>query len=143
MPGIIRAQDRVAAKDVVFQDAGESPGRPAITSVCPPRLSEIGSNTVELAPADGHAVVIGRIHANGRFIRGVISNVVAVGIDVCLVTGEGAELRDHPGAGFAPVNVDRSILNFLMRLGEKLSVPFGATRDDSKQQSKKRKRAAL
>jgi len=143
MPGIVRAQDRVAAKDVVLQNAGESPRSPAIAGVCPARLPEVGSNTVKLAPADGHAVVIGRIDANGRFVRGVISNVVAVGIDVDLVTGEGAELRDHPGGGFASVNVDRWILNFLMRLGEKLSVPFGATRDDGQQQNKKQKRAVL
>ena len=143
MPGIIRAQDRVAAKDVVFQDAGKSPPAPAITGICPARLPEIGSNTVKLPPSDGHAVVIGRIHANGRFVRGIISNVVAVGIDVDLVTGEGAELRDHPAGAFAPVNVDRWILNFLMRLGEKLSVPFGATRDDGQPQNKKQKRAVL
>ena len=143
MPGIIGGQDRVAAKDVVLQNAGESPRSPAITGVGPARLSKIGSNTVKLAPADSHAVVIGGIHANGRFVCGIISNVVAVGIDVDLVTGEGAELRDHPAGGFAPVNVDRWILNFLMRLGEKLSVPFGATRDDGQPQNKKQKRAVL
>src|SRR5690349_8072250 len=137
MPGIIRAQDRVAAKDIVLQDAGESPRGPAITGVCPPRLSKIGRNTIKLPPSDGHAIVIGGIHANGRFVRSIISNVIAVGIDVYLVAGEGAELRDHPGGGFAPVNVDGWILNFLLRLGEKLSVPFGATRDDGKQQNKK------
>ena len=143
MPGIIRGQDRVAAKDVVLQNAGESPRSPAITGVGPARLSEIGSNTVKLAPADSHAVVIGGIHANGRFVCGIISNVVAVGIDIDLVTGEGSELRDHSSAGFAPENVDRRILHFLMRLGEKLSVPFGAARDDSQQQNNKRKSAVL
>ena len=137
MPGIIRAQDWVAAKDVVLQDAGKSPCGPAITRVCPARLPEIGSNTIKLPPSDDHAVVIGRIHANGRFVRGIISNVIAVGIDVYLVAGEGAELRNHPGGGFAPENVDGWILNFLMRLGEKLSVPFGATRDDGQPQKKK------
>jgi hypothetical protein len=30
-----------------------------------------------------------------------------------------------------------------VRLGEKLSVPLGASRDDRQQQNKKRKRAAL
>ena len=143
MPGIIRAQDWVAAKDVVLKDAGESPRGPAITGVCPARLPEIGSNTVKLPPPDGHAVVIGRIDANRRFIGGIVSNVVAVGIDVDLVTGEGAERRHHPGSDFTPVKVDRWILNFLVRLGEKLSVPFGATRDDGQQQNKKRKRTAL
>ena len=143
MPGIIRAQDRVAAKDVVLQNAGESPRSPAITGVGPARLSEIGSNTVKLPPSDRHAVVIGGIHANRRFVRGIISNVIAIGIDVDLVTSEGAELRDHSSGGFAPVNVNRWILQFLMRLGEKLSVPFGATRDDGQQQNKKQKRAVL
>ena len=143
MPGIIRAQDGVAAKDIVFQDAGKSPGGPGITGVCPARLSKIGSNTVKLPPSDGHAVVIGRIHANGRFVRGIVGDVIAVRIDVYLVAGEGAELRDHPGGGLAPVNVNRWILNFLMRLREKLSVLFGATRDDGQPQSKKPKRAVL
>ena len=137
MPRIIRGQDGVAAKDVVLQDAGESPRGPATSGVCPARLPEIGSNTVKLAPSDGHAVVIGRIHANGRFVRGIISNVIAVGIDVDLVTGEGAERRHHPGSDFTPVNVDRWILHFLLGLGEKASVPFGATRDDGQQQNKK------
>ena len=143
MPGIIRAQDRVAAKDVVLQNAGESPRSPTITGVCPARLPEIGCNTVKLSPSDGHAIVIGRIHANGRFVRSIISNVIAIGIDVDLVTREGAELRDHSSAGFAPENVDRRILHFLMRLGEKLSVPFGATGDHGQQQNKKRKSAVL
>src|SRR5690349_7353634 len=143
MPGIIRAQDRVTAKDIVLQNAGESPRSPAITGVCPARLPEIGSNAVKLSPSDGHAIVIGRIHANGRFVRGIISNVVAVGIDVDLVTGEGSDLRDHSSGGFAPENVDRWILHFLMRLGEELSVPFGAARDDSQQQNNKRKSAVL
>src|SRR6185437_15490302 len=143
MTGIICAQDRVAAKDVVFQDAGEGPRGPAIIGVCPARLSEIGSNTVELPPSDRHAVVIGGIHANGGFVRSIISDVIAVGIDVDLVAGEGSELRDHWSGGFAPVNVHRWILQFLMRFGEKTSIPFGATRDDGQQQNKKRKRAVL
>ena len=143
MPGIIRAQDRVAAKDVVLQNAGESPRSPAVTGVGPARLPEIGSNTVKLSPSDGHAIVIGGIHANGRFVRSIISNVIAVGIDVDLVTGEGSELRDHSSGGFTPENVDRRILHFLMRLGEKLSVSFGATREDGQQQKKKRKRAVF
>ena len=143
MPGIIRAQDRVAAKDVVLQNARESPRGSAITGICPACLPKIGSNTVKLPPSDGHAVVIGRIHANGRFVRGIIRNVIAVGIYVYLIAGEGAEVRDHPGAGFAPENVDGWVLNFLMRLSEKLSVPFGATGDDGQQQNKKQKRAVL
>ena len=143
MPGIIRAQNRVAAKDIVFQDAGESPRGPSITGICPACLPEIGSDTVKLPPPDGHAVVIGGINANGRFVRSIISNVIAVGIDVDLVTGEGAELRDHSGGGFTPVKIDRWILNFLVRLGEKLSVPLGASRDDRQQQNKKRKRGVL
>jgi len=143
MTGIICAQDRVAAKDVVFQDAGEGPRGPAIIGVCPARLLEIGSNTVKLPPSDRHAVVIGGIHANGGFVRSIISDVIAVGIDVDLAAGEGSELRDHWSGGFAPVNVHRWILQFLMRLGEKTAIQFGATRDDGQQQNKKRKRAVL
>src|SRR5438105_8109594 len=127
MPGIIRAQDRVAAKDVVFQDAGKSPPAPAVTGICPARLPEIGSNTVKLPPCDGHAVVIGRIHANGRFVRGISSNVVAVGIHVELVTGEDAELREHWAGASSPEKVDRSILDVLMPLVQNWTVPFVAT----------------
>ena len=52
-------------------------------------------DAVELPPADCHLVAIGRINRNRGLVRRVAENVVATCIDIRLVTGEHAELRDH------------------------------------------------
>ena len=39
--------------------------------------------------------MVDRIHTKGWFVRGIASNVIAGGIDVDLVAGKGAELRNH------------------------------------------------
>jgi len=69
--------------------------RAAIGRITPARLPEIGLNAIELPPGDHHLVAIGRIDGNRRLVRSIIEDIVAIRIDVCLKTGEHAELRDH------------------------------------------------
>jgi hypothetical protein len=67
----------------------------AIGRVTPPALSKVGGNVVELSPGDCHLVAICGINRNSALVRSVANNVLAILIDVDLVTGEHAELRDH------------------------------------------------
>jgi len=69
--------------------------RAAIGRITPARLPEIGLNTVELPPGDHHFVAIRRINGNGRLVRRIAEDIVAICIDVCLKASEYAELRDH------------------------------------------------
>ena len=66
-----------------------------ISGKSPACLPEIGGNAVELPPGDYHLVAVRRINGNGRLVRTVAEDVVAICIDICLETGEHAELRDH------------------------------------------------
>ena len=86
---------RVATKDAVFQHAGKRPVHAGIGGITPAGLPEVGVNAIELPPGDHHFVAIRRIDSNRRLIRSVAKDIVASRIDVCLVTGEHAELRNH------------------------------------------------
>ena len=94
-PCVIGVQDRVAAEDVVLENAGEGPGRAAIAGVSIAGLPEVGSNAVELPPTDYHPVVVCWVDGDRWLVRGVAGDVLAARIDVNLITGEGAVLRDH------------------------------------------------
>src|SRR6476619_4777368 len=65
--------------------------------ISPTGLPEVGLNTVELSPADHHLVEICRINGNRGLIRSISEDIVAVCIDIRLVTGEHAELGVHSG----------------------------------------------
>ena len=67
----------------------------AVGGVTPAALSEIGGHVVELPPADRHVVEICRINRDYALVRSIADNVLPIGIDVCLITREHAELRDH------------------------------------------------
>src|SRR5438034_9763314 len=58
--GLIRVQHRVAAENVVFQDAREIPCYAGIGGVSPAGLPKVGQNAVELPPAYCHLVAVGR-----------------------------------------------------------------------------------
>jgi hypothetical protein len=88
--------DRVATKDVIFQNARESPVYASVGSITPPRLSEIGVDAIELPPGNYHLIAISRINRDGRLIRGVAQDVVAICIDVRLIAGKDTELGDLP-----------------------------------------------
>ena len=79
-PGIIGAKHRVAAEDIVLEHAGEGPGRAAIVGVAPAGLPEVGSNAVELPPADRHLVAVGRVHRDRRLVRGVAGDILAAAL---------------------------------------------------------------
>lgn len=67
----------------------------AIGRVTPSALPKVGGNVVELSPGDGHLVPIRWINGNRAFVRSIANDVLAVLIDVDLVTREHAKLRDH------------------------------------------------
>ena len=110
---------RIAAKDIIFQDAGERPVHAAVGGITPTGLPEVGLNTVELSPADHHLVEICRINRNRGLVRSVPEDIVAIRIDIRLVTGEHAELRDHSRRSLYRSRRSRWVIVFLERLSER------------------------
>jgi len=69
MAGAIGVQNRIAAKNVVFEDAGRTPRPAAIDRMCESGLAEIRRNAIELPPTDTHFISVRRINANGYRFR--------------------------------------------------------------------------
>ena len=59
-----------------------------IGAITPPALPKVGSNIIELPPADCHLVAICWVNGNDAFVSSVAKDVLAVLIDVHLVTDE-------------------------------------------------------
>jgi len=97
MAGVIGVQDRIAAKNVVLENASRKPRPPAIGRMRESSLAKIRCDAIELPPTDTHFVSVRRIDANGRLICGVANNVIPVRINVDLITRVRTELRDQPG----------------------------------------------
>ena len=66
-------------------------------------LTEVRVDAIKLPPADGDFVAIRRINGNRRLIRCVTHDVVPLCINIHLITGEDAELRDHARRTLQPV----------------------------------------
>src|SRR4029077_16486385 len=66
-----------------------------IGCVTPAALPEVGSNVIKLPPGNGHFVAICGINRNSALVRSVANDVLAILIDVHLITGEQAEWRNH------------------------------------------------
>jgi hypothetical protein len=92
---LIGVQHRIAAKDIIFQDTGKRPRRAAIRRVSIAGLPEVGLYAIELPPTDCHFAPVRWINCNRRLVGSVADDVVAIGVDVYLKAGEGAEPRDH------------------------------------------------
>src|SRR6266536_2596507 len=86
---------RVAAEDVVLQNAGKRPGCAAVGGVGPAGLPEVGDNVVELSPGDRHLAQVRWVNGNGALVRGVSEDVIPVCIDVYLKARKRTELQDH------------------------------------------------
>jgi hypothetical protein len=114
----IRLRHRVAAEDVILQDAWERPVHAAITAVTPACLPKIRLDTVELPPADHHFVAVRRINGNRGLIGSISQDIVASRIHVRLVTDEHSVRRDHPRRSFYLSRKSRWIVVFFERLKE-------------------------
>ena len=90
---------RIAAENVILQDTGERPMHTGIGGVTPAALPEVGRNVIKLPPGNGHFVAVGRINRDRTLVGCVTYDVVAIRIDVHLVAGEHAKLRDHSRRG--------------------------------------------
>ena len=97
MAAAIGVQDRIAAKNVVLENASRKPRPSATGCMRESSLAKIRCDAVELPPTDAHFVSIRRIDANGRLIGGIANNIIAVRINVDLITRVGTELRDQSG----------------------------------------------
>jgi hypothetical protein len=82
---------RIAAEDAVLQDTGECPMHAAIGGITPATLPEVRGDIVELPPGNCHPVRVRWINGNRTFVSSVTKNILAVLIDVDLVTGERAK----------------------------------------------------
>ena len=110
---LIRLYYRIATKHVVLQDTGKRPCEAGIGSITPAALSEVGGNIVELPPADRHLVAICGVNRNRALVRSVTEDVLAILIDVGLITGEYAKLRDHLGRSRHLSRSRRRVIGFL------------------------------
>ena len=95
MAGAIGIQDRIAAKNVVLENAGGNPRPAAICRMRESGLAKIRRDTIELPPTNAHFVSVRRIDANGRLICSVANNVIPVRINVDLITRVRTKLRDQ------------------------------------------------
>jgi len=116
---LIAVRHRIAAKNIIFQDAWERPVYAAIGGITPTGLPEVGLNTVELSPADHHLVEICRINRNRGLVRSIPEDIIAIRIDIRLVTGEHAEWRDHSRRSLYRSRRSGWVIVFLERLSER------------------------
>ena len=61
------------------------------------RLTKIGRHAIELPPTDAHFVSVRRNDADGGFICGIANNVIAVRVNVDLITRVRTEPRGQSG----------------------------------------------
>ena len=93
---LIRLCHWIAAKDVILENTGKRPVYAGIRGITPTSLSEVGVDAIELPPGNYHLTAIRRINRDGRLVRCIAQDVVAVSIDVHLMACEDTELRNHP-----------------------------------------------
>src|SRR5262249_31093410 len=105
------------------------------------RLTKIGRHRVELPPTDTHFVSVRWIDANGRLICSIANNVVAVCIDVDLVTRVRTELRDQSGRGGGGWGQRRRIIIFFHWLLRQRLGCQGLTRSNGDYREKNNKNA--
>ena len=81
---------RVAAKDVVLQNAGERPVYAGISGITPAALPKVGGYVVKLPPGDCHPIPICWVNGNNTLVGRVTDDVVAILINISLITNEDA-----------------------------------------------------
>ena len=91
---------RVAAENIVLQNAGKGPVYAGISGITPAALPKVGGYVVKLPPGDCHPVAICWVNGNNTLVGRVADDILAVLIDVYLVTGKDAELRNHSRRSF-------------------------------------------
>src|SRR5256885_15450901 len=96
MANVVRRQHRIAPEDIVLEEPRKGQRHSAVIGKGPAGLAEIRTHTIELSPADRHFVAICEIDRDRWLVRGVARDVLAVAIDVYLVTGERTVLRNSP-----------------------------------------------
>ena len=60
----------------------------AIGGITPAALPEVGGNVIELSPGDCHLIAVCWVNGNRALVRRVAEDVLAILIDVDLVTRE-------------------------------------------------------
>ena len=116
----IVVQHRIAAENVVLQNAWKMPRETGVRAVTIAALAEVRCPSVKLPPADGDLIAICRVNCDRRLVRGVTDDVVTVRIDVHLITDESGVGRNHSRRTFQTVKTRRrrGHLKFFERLWE-------------------------
>ncbi|PYL67692.1 MAG: hypothetical protein DMF28_08555 [Verrucomicrobia bacterium] len=113
---LIGVRHWVTTKNIVLQNARKRPRYAAIGGITPAALPEVGVNVIELPPGDRHFVAVCRVNGDRALVRGVPEDVLSVGVDVCLVTSEQAELRNHARRRLNFSRRSRRVIVFFQRL---------------------------
>ena len=119
LPDLVGLCHRVTAEHVILQNTRERPMNAGIGRVTPPTLSKVRGNIVELSPGDCHLVAICGINRNRTLVRSITNDVLAILINVDLVTTEHAELRDHSWRSLHFLRGSRRVIVFLQWLAKR------------------------
>ena len=79
---------RVAAENSVLENTGEGPVYAGISGITPAALPKVGGYVVKLPPGDCHPIAVGWINRNHAFVSRVADDVVAILINISLITNE-------------------------------------------------------
>src|SRR5437762_7255888 len=88
MSDVVRSQDWVAPENIVLEDVRKCPRRATVTGKSPASLAKVRVHAVELPPSDRHLVMVGGIDCDRGFVCRIAGNILAVVIDVDLITDE-------------------------------------------------------
>lgn len=119
IPGLIGVCYRIAAEDIVLQNAGEGPVSAPVSGISPACLPKVGCIAVKLPPTDCDPGAISDVQANRWLVSRVTDDVVPIGIDIHLVAGKEAVLGDHSRRTLQPIKARgrRRHLVLFQRLG--------------------------
>jgi hypothetical protein len=94
-PYLVCTQNRITAENARLQHPGKRPLNPTVRGITPAALPEAGVHRIELPPTDRHFVAVGRVDRYRGFVCRVANDVVALRVNIRLITREQTKLRDH------------------------------------------------
>ena len=110
---------RVASENSVLENTGEGPVYAGIGGITPATLPKVGGYVVKLPPGDCHPVPICWVNGNNTLVGRVADDVVAILINISLITNEEPIRRDHSRRGLNFPRRRRRVIVFFEMLSER------------------------